>query len=262
MDKKPIIHLYTFCWNEMDILPFVIDYWKQYVTHAFVYEKGSTDGSREYLQQFDWITILDHPVDGLNDIAHMQIKNNCWKESRGKCDLVVVCDMDECLWSWDIDNALKKFIDGGYSHKRFTFYNLKGTSEPTYEEGKYLHEIIDKVQKCPNDKVLLFNPYKVQEINYTVGAHTCNPTGEINGYKDEDIIAIHINKGFGAEYQIKRFKELNRRLSDVNRRYGLGIHYTFSEQKLLNDYTRAVEESISMTDEIEKLKQQYSQKAQ
>ena len=43
------IHVYVVCWNEMDILPFCVDYWKRYAEKVVVYDNGSTDGSLEFM---------------------------------------------------------------------------------------------------------------------------------------------------------------------------------------------------------------------
>lgn len=51
------IYVYTFCYNEIDILPFIIEYWKQYATKVIVYDNDSTDGSDLYLKQYDWIEV-------------------------------------------------------------------------------------------------------------------------------------------------------------------------------------------------------------
>ena len=57
---KHKIALITLCYNESKIMPFVIDYWKQFVTHANVFDNGSTDNSREILSKYDCITVIDY----------------------------------------------------------------------------------------------------------------------------------------------------------------------------------------------------------
>jgi hypothetical protein len=94
-----MVHLYTCCYNEKEILPFVVDYWKNMVDCVFVYDNYSTDGSKEFLQQYDWITVIEYDSNNkLNDYVLLDIKNTKWKQSIGESDWVVVCDMDECLY--------------------------------------------------------------------------------------------------------------------------------------------------------------------
>jgi len=51
------VHVHTFCWNEMEILPFVVQYWKRFADKVFVYDNGSDDGSVEYLKKFDFVEV-------------------------------------------------------------------------------------------------------------------------------------------------------------------------------------------------------------
>ena len=61
------IEVYTLCWNEMDILPWVIDYWQKYASHVTVFDNGSTDGSPWLLGRYDWITVKPFESGGFND---------------------------------------------------------------------------------------------------------------------------------------------------------------------------------------------------
>ena len=106
---KHKIALITLCYNESKIMPFVIDYWKQFVTHAYVFDNGSTDSSREILSKYDWITVIDYSHltgNKLDDIMNANIKNNFWKTIKDNYDWIVVCDFDECLYCDDWDNVI------------------------------------------------------------------------------------------------------------------------------------------------------------
>ena len=100
------IHAYVVCWNEMDNIPFVVDYWKRFAERVIVYDNGSDDGSVEYLSQYPWIEVRQFKTNGFDDTANMNIKNSCWKESIGIADFVVVSDLDECLYSPILESEL------------------------------------------------------------------------------------------------------------------------------------------------------------
>lgn len=100
------IHAYVVCWNEMDNIPFVVDYWKRFAERVIVYDNGSDDGSVEYLSQYPWIEVRQFKTNGFDDTANMNIKNSCWKESIGIADFVVVSDLDECLYSPVLESEL------------------------------------------------------------------------------------------------------------------------------------------------------------
>lgn len=100
------IHAYVVCWNEMDNIPFVVDYWKRFAERVIVYDNGSDDGSVEYLSQYPWIEVRQFKTNGFDDTVNMNIKNSCWKESIGIADFVVVSDLDECLYSPVLESEL------------------------------------------------------------------------------------------------------------------------------------------------------------
>ena len=54
------IEAFTFCWNEMTVLPFAVDYWRRYADHVTVFDNGSTDGSIEFMQQHSDLITIEH----------------------------------------------------------------------------------------------------------------------------------------------------------------------------------------------------------
>ena len=242
-----VIDLYTLCWNEMDILPFVVDYWKRFVTHAYVYDNGSTDGSVEYLNQFDWIEVRHFDTDGMDDATLRDIKNSVWKESKGKADWVVVCDMDEIVFSEDLEKELKNAEEKGFTIVGSKWYWLCEDSKPVYDCDKLLHQVCTKFYE--NDgKYLIFNPNEINEIGYSVGAHTINPKGNVSKYESNNIVVFHTNKGFGIDYKIGRYKEMNERQSAKNKANRWSIHYGFSEKALIDDYLKCQKNSFNFND--------------
>ena len=83
---------------------------------------------------------------------------------------------------------------------------------------------------------MLFNPNEIDETHYSPGCHTTNPVGCVKIYDRERIFCIHINRGFGADYNIKRSRVLQARNSPENKKHGYAIHYSFSDERIRNDY--------------------------
>ena len=140
---KHKIALITLCYNESKIMPFVIDYWKQFVTHAYVFDNGSTDNSREILSKYDWITVIDYSHltgNKLDDIMNANIKNNFWKTIKDNYDWIVVCDFDECLYCDDWDNVINAL--NLYKIKCVVpqYYNMITEKFPEYVKDKLFHE--------------------------------------------------------------------------------------------------------------------------
>jgi hypothetical protein len=101
---------------------------------------------------------------------------------------------------------------------------------------------------------MLFDPNKIKETNYGAGCHTTNPTGSVKLYDGNKIFCIHINRGFGADYNIKRSRILQERNSPENKRKGYAVHYSFSDERIRSDYQKGIERSVNILDIFNELK--------
>lgn len=220
------VDIFTLCWNEMDVLPWVVDYWERYATHVTVFDNGSTDGSQWYLSHFDWIEVVPFKTDGFNDTVHQRIKNECWVHS--DADFVVVCDMDECLLAGDIKKVLERMKEEGATICLPRWYELHSDEVPKYECGRMLHDVREAIPVQEAAKAIIFNPKAIKAINYTAGAHKCYPEGDVRWYEGNDLFCLHINHNLSFESKLAKYKVLDERLSEENRRNHHGIHYGFS----------------------------------
>ena len=241
------IDLYCVCWNEIKILPFVIDYWKRYVNHAYVYDNNSDDGTYEYLKQFDWITVYRYNTDDqFNDKINMNIKNETWKNNT-EADWIVCCDMDEVLYSTDINKFLTYCTSKNIDIISPTWNEVYYWDFPEYKENFVLHENADKIY-YKNDgfthKPMIFNRHTVTEMRYAPGAHTCNPNHAgrhlILYDKDNADFKLYHLKNLGIDYKYQRDCILEERMSQLNRIMGWGIHYKHSYQFVKDDFEKVI----------------------
>lgn len=245
------IDLYTLCWNEMDILPFVVDYWKRLlITKAVVYDNGSTDGSVEYLKQFDWIEVRHFETNGKNNTIQRDLKNTIWKQSKDKADFVIVCDIDECLYIKD-NKVFEKMKEEGYTTCAPKWYDFISEKIPVYTEGKLLHEISPKAYKG-SGKVIILDPNKISDSGFDVGSHHCNAKGIVKKYEGDDVYVLHINHHLSLDYLIEKYKIFNERLSDEDKRKKHGIHYSLSEGQLRNNYADGLNKAIDFNELVNK----------
>ena len=253
------IHLYTLCWNEIDILPFVIDYWKRLnIARAVVYDNGSTDGSIEFLSQYDWIEVRHYDTGGeIDDLAYLDIKNNAWKESKGRADWVIICDMDEIIFSNYLEEELSYMKNNNYNTMVCPWYMLCFDKRPSYDPNKLLHTQGDKFYKQlinyffdyrDYGKFLIFDPYNIDEIDFGMGAHTCHPKPNSSVYISDKIIEFHINKGLCEDYFVERRKIFGQRLSEENRKCCRGCEYLLSEQSNRENYRGYQNNSINVNE--------------
>ena len=247
------VYLYANCWNEMKILPFVVDYWKQFVTKAFVYDNGSTDGSVEFLSSFDWIEVRELISDGFNDQIIANFKNNEWKKDiDDSVDFVVCCDIDECIYHPDIIKVLEDLKRKQIALIHPKMYNIVSLDFPEYVDGKLLHEICPQCKECES-KTLMFDPSLVREMSYTVGCHKCYPKFVYPHLSTKDLSSLYVFhcKQLSIDYVIKRYMDLQNRLSDLNKKMLWGVHYAYSEDKIKTDFNTLWKTSVNVNEILE-----------
>ena len=248
------VHIHTLCHNEIERAPYAIKYWELCANHVFVYLMTSTnDGTREFLMKYpDFITIIDIvDDDGFNDDRNKILKNEVWKKSRGKADFVIVTDFDEFIYSPSFYEELSYMKENNQTivapevYHLVTYKNILNKETP---KDILLHEIV-KNGRPDNDfgKHCIFNPNEVLEINYTPGAHCCEPIGNIRYYDREKIYLLHA-KYLGIEWFINKQIYLKNRLSETNKFYGFGEHYTNDRKKLVTELKEYFDNSVLLED--------------
>ena len=235
---RPIIHYYALCWNEEKMLPFMFDYYKQFVDRFTLYDNYSDDSSESIILSQPNAHIKKFSMDGeINDYIYQDIKNNCWKQSRGKADYVIVCDTDEFIYHSDIHQAITQLKCDKYSIVKPYGYNMYSTDYPVYDSQHLLISQVKRGIRVPMfDKCILFDPHAIVEINYKPGAHECHPWGRVKKYRNEDIKLLHY-KNIGLEQLLERNRAYASRLSKENTEKGYGAEYLKKEQLIIQEFT-------------------------
>lgn len=254
------IDLYTLMYNEHDNIPHVLNYWNLLRQEAdlrvYIYDNHSTDDSVSLLSGYDWIEIRHFETDGMDDIAHARIKNACWKESRGRADWCIVCDFDEVLYSRGcLVQELEIMRKNGYNVLGTKWYAFCGSS-PQYNIAQLLHRQVGRgYEQYVNHmeqfrhlgKFMLIDPNSVDDMGWSVGNHITRPSSNLRIYVSSKIVAFHINKGYNEDYFVSKRREMGDRLSASNRRYGMGIEYTYPEEKSRLEYRKCQAESVDIS---------------
>ena len=260
------ILIITLCWNEEDILPFVLQYWCDMRSKlkgnlkAIVYDNGSTDSSVEILSKYDWIEIKPFDTGNKKDNdAHKDLKNKCWKEYKNYYDLIIVCDIDEILYLSNPEATISKMKDGGYNILATPWYALCEDSKPQYEEGKLLHTLCTKFYKQKSNhmkgyetvcKFNIFDPKLVNDMGWSVGNHIAHitPNKKILTINKEEGFCLHICAGFGYEYKYNRNQLQQNRLSDKNKQKGYSRQYNYDLEKVKMNYKEHQRESFNINE--------------
>ena len=201
--------IYTFCYNEEKILPYVIEYWKQYATKVIVYNNGSTDNSLKILSQYSWIEVREFDTENTFDPEKIsQYKSFCYTDAIGKADYVMVCDIDEVLLP--TENLFPELVLAKKDNVQLfqtKYYeiinnelNSKCDSLIHTMEGYYAYS------NSNIHKAIVFDP----QIKIAFGHNSLTYSTDID-YKTNSIITLHL-KLFNTPIFTERQKHLISRL--------------------------------------------------
>lgn len=242
--RRPIVHYYAICWNEEKMLPFMFDHYERFVDRFTIYDNYSDDSSETIIKSHPNTIVEKFSMDGqINDSVYQEIKNNCWKQSRGKADFVIVCDMDEVLYHPDMENALKRLAKEKVTLPATEGFEMYSEAFPDYEKGKQITEkVCLGVRSHWLDKSIVFDPHRIVEINYAIGAHQAEPTGIVRRC-DETVFKVLHYKHLGVDYLMDRYRKFRNRLSTFNIENQYGSHYLAKEEELQKEMKQGLAEA-------------------
>lgn len=243
--KKPIVHYYCVCWNEERMLPFVFSYYERFVSRFTIYDNYSTDRSEALVSARPDAAMRKFGIKGVFDDAENQrVKNHCWKQSRGKADLVVVCDTDEFVYHPDLQNHLAAMVKQGVSFPDVAGYEMYSLEYPTPEQGLITDQVRRGYATDYMNKHLLFDPHRIVETQFTPGCHAASPLGIVR--KGSETLKLLHYKYLGKAEVIARNRQLGKKLSDANKEQEMGFHYLLTEQRMEQEFDRHYAETIEV----------------
>lgn len=223
------ISAYILNWNEEDCIELTINYYAQFCESITILDNHSTDESTKIAEKL-CCKVVQFGIKGvLDDFEYLKIKENCWKGS--DCDFVIVCDMDEIVYEKNIVQFLNNAKKDGVTLVRGLGFNMFSEKMP---EKSWL-EIETGQHYFMQNKVLVFDPKKIEKINYSPGAHACNPKGFVKFSRDW-ISVLHYHWVGGLDRIKKRYKDRAQRMSQNNKKNRFGYQYLFTEEEIEKNY--------------------------
>lgn len=252
----------TLVYNEMEILPYCVRYWQRMADRVIVFDNHSTDGSREYLSQFDWITIETFDSDGHNDIIQKQVKEQAYQKYKDEFEIIIITDADEIFYFSDFRASVALFLSQGCNCMSTELYALCEDAKPLYDDVLYLHQQChkfhyQKMNHTPGfereSKFSIFNTKLVDKINMSVGQHyvVTEPQMKLMRVTPDVGFCLHIDKGFGHLYKFAIRQKMKDRLSPVNIKYKMGIEYFNDYETLRKEYEDAQKKSFDINENID-----------
>ena len=208
------IEAYIIAFNESETIALTIKHYQSFCSKVNLFDNFSTDNTREIAIWLGCEVMLFGRKGELNDAEYLKVKNRCWKKS--KADFVIVVDADEILEPPVFEDCTI------YKTQGFNIYSHKMPKE-SYSE------IMTGVFDNNYSKSVIFSP-KLDAIDYSYGAHTCNPHGDVR-FSHETLTLFHYRCIGGPERIIKRHKLYRSRMGYLNKHLGLGSHYNYDDER-------------------------------
>lgn len=229
------IHVHCISYNEEKIMPYFIEHYSRFCSKIFVWDNYSTDSTPNIVAKHSPKTQLISWKSGeINELNYINLKQNCRNYSLD-ADYVIVVDCDEFL---DVDverlKQLKKlgvtlpFVHGMEMLCRDFDFKSDISSITSY---------LPKENLC---KRCIFSP--TVEMVWDVGCHPSvvgkNLLKNVKGIVEHGGYAIPLRhyKWINIDYVINRYASYAARLSNFNKQYKLGFHYTKSPKEIIEEY--------------------------
>jgi glycosyltransferase involved in cell wall biosynthesis len=222
------IEVYAICYNEEKLLPYFLRHYSSFCDEITIFDNQSTDSGPSLCRKNPKVNLISYDTSGeIRDDIYLEIKNNCWK--RSDANWVIICDIDEFVYHPEIRSILSLMdqvtaITPG-------LFNMYSAKFPTTK--KQIYEEVD-LGVPAGDKLNIFRPDQIEEINYDPGCHDCHPKGNVNISAWTGIKTLHF-RYLSKQYVLDRNAFYFARLSKQNKENGWGFHYGFSSE-IVSDY--------------------------
>lgn len=243
--NKPVIHLYTICWNEEYMLPFFFRHYDDLIDKYYVFDDGSTDNSLEILGKHPKVEVrsLRRVSEDSYVLAAQQHHDLCWKESRGKAEWVIITAIDEFLYHKRFMEYIQKCDNKGITLIPALGYQM--ISEELPEPGQNLIKTLQRGAPFHQmNKLSLFKPDEISETNFAPGRHSANPEGNIVYPERDELLILHY-KYLSFNATVKRHKELDDKRGSLDKEKGWGVQYQWTSEMLRNDWDKTSRNAVA-----------------
>ena len=245
------VYIFILCFNESVLLPHTIKHYKKYLPNSkiIILDNNSTDNSRSIAKSLGCSIIPFSTSNELNEITQTHLKNNIWKAV--KRGWIIMADMDE--WLCITENELVNETMMGTTILRIKGYNIIGNSKNVLLNDIDLHSLNKGNPFHLESKSLCFRRQNIKAMNYSSGAHKCNPIGRIIYSKKEYINKhmLYLGLPFIVRKNINRYNRTHKM-----RQMGMGIHYSNNIIKIKNEFLHNLKRA-RIIDNLQKYNNQF-----
>ncbi len=234
-----MVEAFIIAYNEAETIHLTLSHYFQFCDKITLYDNYSNDGTA-YIAGSMGAEVKSFGTPGvLSDEDYLTVKNNCWKKS--KADWVIVCDSDEIIWHQHLETEFKLQKEVGA-----TIFKTIGWDVVSHDMPKDSFMDITNGYRNENySKLAVFNPQAIKEIGYKYGCHVAKPSGNIV-YADMSLLLMHYRNIGGPHRLVDRHAIYRPRMSEKNRRFGLGCHYEYTDEQRIKEWEEKYAGSVEL----------------
>jgi glycosyltransferase involved in cell wall biosynthesis len=233
------IEVYCLCNNEEKLMPYFMRHYTQFAK-VILLANNCTDRTVEIAKSMGAEIHNLVIKDEFHDNLFTAIRNEYWKSS--KADWIMWADADEFIYHPNIVQILK---DTKATAILPAYYNMYSKKFPTtkgqiYDEVKLGARWGGETNEY--GKVNIFKLPEIREINYNAGCHRADLKGQVVLSATDLLKTLHM-RNMGVKFVIDRNKRSASRLSESNRRNGLGLYVDRPEEKIRELFVQEMSEA-------------------
>lgn len=240
---KPVpVSLFLLCHNEEVLLPNTIEHYRKNIPQVriTILDNESSDRSVAIAQKLGCSVVAWSSGGQLDDFKNAELKNTVWQSVED--GWVIVADMDEwlCITARDLQRETRL----GVTVLKTYGWNVVAESKREDLGDLDLHTLTRGFHQKNFNKRVAFRRPQVRAMNFGLGAHTAQPSGEIV-YSPRIYVLKHMER-LGLPWLTKKFK---RRFARSARMHEVGIarHYTEDVAEITKRQTSAVSRAVERT---------------
>ncbi len=233
------VEAFIIAWNRADTIHLTLKHYLSFCEKVTLYDNFSTDRTSEIARAMGVDVKWFGRVGQLNDQHYLDVKNNCWKDS--KADWVIVVDDDEIIWHPDLIEELQQAKNAQATIFKPKGFNVFSNLMPSHDWVELKRGVFDDNM----DKMCVFDPQKITEIDYVFGCHEARPKGIVR--QVDKLFLLHYRAVGGVQRLIDRHRLYAERMSPLNMKWRLGFQYLEEEQKKREWFQNGLANSVTLS---------------
>lgn len=228
------------------MLGFFFRHYERFVSRFVIYDNGSSDASPALLAERPDVEVRPFPASDPGSFVRsaQALQDECWKESRGAADWVIVTAIDEHLHHPRLEAYLRRCRRRGVTYMPALGFQMVARAFPRPDEHLASTHTVGAPYAMMS-KLRIFDPDAIDETRFGIGGHGAAPQGRLRAPWRDELLLLHY-KLLGLDYVRRRSAALGSRLPAGDRSRRFGDHYR--PERVEQEWEHFAERLVDLSD--------------